>query len=151
MQIYNESKFNMWRACFAALWADGKLSAEEKEWALKKINALRFTDEQRQVLLSELESEADFSSIVENITNKNDRAFLAHQIRVISHLDGDFSPEEKRLLNEWKSVVMQGVDQAKVQELLELDREEEELKSAELSNKSSLFEKAFRTAQKFFA
>jgi tellurite resistance protein len=150
MKVYNESKFNMWRACFAALWADGKLTSEEREWALKKINTLRFTDEQKQALLEELETQADFLSIVEKVTNKSDRAFLAHQIRVISHLDGHFSPEEKELLENWRSVVMQGVEDSKIKELLALDALDEEERADEVANKSSLFERAFRTAQKFF-
>ena len=151
MQIYNDSKFNMWRACFAALWADGKLTSEEKEWALNKINTLRFSDNQKQTLLDELETEADFTAIVEQVIDKRDRAFLAHQIRVISHLDGDFSNEEKALLKSWKGLVMQGVNQSEVDELLALDALAEDQREKEAVSKSSLFEKAFRTAQRFFS
>lgn len=150
MAFFNESKFNMWRACIAAIWADGKVAEEEKNWAQKKIDSLPFTDEQKAILTNELAKQADFGSIVANISDKRDRAFLAHQIRVISHLDDHFSDEEKGLLNGWREIVLAGVDLGELEAVIAADEKasyhEDEV--YKIVNKNSIFERAIQSARK---
>ena len=45
-----ESKFQMWRACVAAIWLDGKISKEELKWAKDRIQALAFSPEQKTII-----------------------------------------------------------------------------------------------------
>ncbi len=32
MDKVSDSKFNMWRACIAAIWVDGKVTDDKKNW-----------------------------------------------------------------------------------------------------------------------
>ena len=142
----NDSKFNMWRACVVVTWADGKISSEEKEWVQHKITELNFSEEQKAVLQEELNSPSDFQEIVSKITDKKDRAFLAYQIRLISHLDNDYSVDERALYESWHNIVMKGV---------ELDSLVDEIDSyyetkIEVYNKSSLFERFHKAVLKYF-
>ena len=151
MAFYNESKFNMWRACIGVIWIDGIVGSEEEKWILDKISNLKFTDEQKQTLLSDLENNINFEEVLSKITDKKDRAFLAHQIRVISHLDNDFSSEEKELLENWNRLVLNGVDLKELEGVISiLEREsysEDEI--YKVGNKHSLFENVHKSFQKF--
>ena len=110
MAFYNESKFNMWRACISTIWIDGEVSLEEKSWIEGKINNLKFTDEQKQTLISDFKNKTSIKDIVANISDRKDRAFLLHQIRVISHLDNDYSVKEQELFSNWEKIVKEGLD-----------------------------------------
>lgn len=142
MSFFNESKFNMWRACVGVIWIDGEVSSEEKEWILDKINSLPFTEDQKKTLLEDVSNNVDFMSIIPKITDKKDRAFLAHQIRVIGHLDNDFSGEEKIILESWNKKVLDGVNLDELNSLIEkmeLDSYHED-NVFENVNKASIFE-----------
>lgn len=151
MAFFNDSKFHMWRGCVAAVWADGVVSSEEREWVLKKIEGLPFTPEQKETLLKDLEGRGDFAEIVSKITDKKDRAFLAHQIRVIGNLDKNYSEEEKKLFSAWHDSVMKGVDLSELEKIVAEDEKlsyhEDEVYKAH--NKTSIFERTFRSVQKF--
>jgi hypothetical protein len=110
MAFYNESKFNMWRACISTIWIDGEVSPEEKSWIENKINTLKFTEEQKIVLSSDFKDKTPIKDIVHNISDRKDRAFLLHQIRVISNLDNDYSETEQQLFTQWEKIVKDGLD-----------------------------------------
>ncbi len=110
MSVYDESKFNVWRACIGVIWSDGKVDPQERSWIEDRINKLLFTPEQKEILKSDLETNIDFKVVVDKISRPADRAFLVHQIRVISHMDGHQSPEEQKLLKTWSDYVLNKVD-----------------------------------------
>lgn len=110
MSVYDESKFNVWRACIGVIWSDGKVDPQERSWIEDRIEKLLFTPEQKQTLKSDLETNIDFKAVVDKISRPADRAFLVHQIRVISHMDGHQSPEEQKLLKTWSDYVLNKVD-----------------------------------------
>ena len=110
MSVYDESKFNVWRACIGVIWSDGKVDPQERSWIEDRINKLLFTPEQKEILKSDLETNIDFKAVVDKISRPADRAFLVHQIRVISHMDGHQSPEEQKLLKTWSDYVLNKVD-----------------------------------------
>lgn len=150
MSFYNESKFNMWRACIGVIWVDGVVAPSEQEWMDKKIDTLKFTDEQKQVLKADLKNNVEMISVLSNITDKRDRAFLCHQIRVIGNLDKDYSTEEKALFEKWHDAVISGLDLEAIEqtiEKMELDSYHED-EVYKVVNKHSLFEKAHRSFQK---
>lgn len=144
MAFFNDSKFCMWRACIGIVWLDGKVTSEESQWVLDKVSNLAFTQEQRSILQKDLEQNLDMKSVLSGITDKKDRAFLSHQIRVISHLDHDFSTIEKETLKKWNDLVLKGID------FDELNEEVEQIEKSYFSenhvyknyNKNSIFEAA---------
>ncbi len=150
MSTYNESKFHMWRACIGVVWVDGDLDANEENWVLEKIKNLNFTDEQREILKQDLKGSIDFPKIVSKITDKKDRAFLVHEIRVIGHLDDDYSSHEQELLNSWREFVLKGVDLVELEKIIAEDEKasyhEDEV--YKVHNKHSRFERIYRAAQK---
>lgn len=150
MAFYNTSKFHMWRGCFAAIWIDGVISTEEREWAMQKINTLQFTKEQKETLLGDLATRADLKTILSEITDKKDKAFLAYQIRIIAQLDNDYSKEEKAMYETWNEIVLKGLDMDALEAIIAADEKasyhEDEV--YKVDNKNSAFEKMFRSAQK---
>ena len=150
MAFFNDSKFNMWRACVRAVWADGKVSQEERACVEKKINSLPFTPDQRELLAEDLEGKGEFHEVAAKITDKKDRAFLAHQIRVIGNLDEEFSKEEQGLYQIWHDLVMKGVDLEELEAVIAADEKasyhEDEV--YKVHNKHSLFERVFKSVQK---
>ena len=143
MAFYNDSKFHMWRACIGAIWADGVLDESEKSWIMERIDGLNFTPEQKEILLDDLKGNMDINLILSKISDRKDRAFLAHQIRVIGHLDNDFSEHEKKMYNSWKDHVLKGVDLVELEKVIEEDEKasyhEDEV--YKVYNKKSMFEK----------
>lgn len=136
MAVYDDSKFNVWRACIGIIWIDGIVQTEERDWIEDRIEKLRFTDEQREILKQDLANNINFEEVFSKITRPADRGFLVHQIRVISHMDSDFSPKERALLQKWNDFVMKRVDmdevladitqaQAEHDEEMEAEQEEE--------------------------
>lgn len=147
---YNDSKFNMWRACIGVIWIDGKIDEKEEKWIKDKIKNLQFTDEQRSILESDLKGNINLSSVLSKITDKKDRAFLAHQIRVIAHLDKDLCERERKLLDNWRQIVLKGVDLDLMNEIIAEDEKasyhEDEV--YKVNNKHSIFERIHRKIQK---
>ena len=43
MTVYDDSKFNVWRACIGIIWIDGIVQKEERDWIEDRIEKLRFT------------------------------------------------------------------------------------------------------------
>lgn len=152
MSFYNESKFNMWRACIGVIWIDGKLADEEERWISEKIRNLKFTPEQKEILLGDLKNNINFEEVFLKISDKRDKAFLAHQMRVIGHLDKDFSTNEKNLFEQWNKFVLGQVDLEGLETLIgELERESyHEDEVYKVDNKGSVFEKAHMSFMKLY-
>lgn len=150
MAFYNESKFHMWRGCIAAVWIDGVLAEEELNWVMNKIETLRFTEEQKIILLSDLKGNINFKEIVSKISDKRDMAFLAYQIKLIGHMDKDFSENEAKLYKSWNEIVLGGVDLEAMEEIIAADEKASyhENEVYKVDNKGSIFEGVLRGAQK---
>ena len=150
MAFYNDSKFNMWRACIGAMWIDGNLDPREEKWITEKIENLKFTDEQREILRNDLKGKINFEEVLSKITDKKDRAFLAHQMRVIGHLDDVFSSKERELYEKWNKLVLGAVDLGELEGLVAI-MERESYSESEVykeDNRHSVFEKTHRAIQK---
>ncbi len=91
-----ESKFNLWRACFSFCFVDGFLAPKENEWIESKISTLTFSSEQLKVLIQDLKSPPAIEKLLPLITKPADRGFLVNHVRVLAKLDSDLSVEEKQ-------------------------------------------------------
>ncbi len=114
----DSSKFNLWRACFAFCHIDGHVSVEEKQWIDNKLNSLKFTDDQRATLQSDLQSPPQILALLPSITKPSDRAFLVDQMRVLGFLDKDFSEVERKKMELVRQEVLAKINIKMIAKLL---------------------------------
>jgi len=91
-----ESKFNLWRACFSFCFVDGFLAPKEHEWIESKISTLAFSGDQLKILIQDLKSPPAIEKLLPLITKPADRGFLVNHVRVLAKLDSELSIEEKQ-------------------------------------------------------
>lgn len=109
-QSLTDSKFNMWRACIAILVIDNRLDDKEKSWFEAKLKHIPFSEEQLAVLHADLANRVSFRDILPEISDKRDRAFLLHQIRVLGHIDGRFDESEKEAFKTLEKIILEKLD-----------------------------------------
>lgn len=146
-----ESKFQMWRACIAAIWLDGKISKEELKWAKDKIQTLAFSPEQKIIMENDLTHGLDFAEACGRIGDKVDRAFLLHMLRVLGHIDKDFSTKEKEAYNALEKIVLSKLDLKEIAaqiEKMEFESYHEDVVYKNY-NKDSMFENIVNALLRF--
>lgn len=144
------SKFAMWRACIAVMHLDGEISAHERDWMRDKIDNLPLSLDQKMTLINDLRGGACLDSLIPFITDGNDRAFLLHLMRIISHLDGDFSDHEKEAFSRLEKLVLSRLNLEKISEQAQ-KFEDESYENVEMDNRNSLFEAAFGNIVRFLS
>jgi hypothetical protein len=136
-QSVNDSKFNMWRACVAVVHLDQVVTPEERKWVEEKLRILPLTNDQRLILIRDLEIGNNFQECFNKITDKVDKAFLLNTLRVIAHLDHSFSQVEKDAFKKIESLIMRDLNITEITKQVELLG----LQSAKKpSDKKSVFE-----------
>lgn len=150
-QPLSESKFNMWRSCVAVVHLDQIVTLAERNWVEEKIRTLPLSNEQRLILIADLETGSDFEECFKKITDKKDLAFLLNTVRVIGFLDKDFSSVEKEAFKKLEDIVLKGINLKEISaqiETMELEsyNEKEVYKNY---NKNSLFESIHHSFMKF--
>jgi hypothetical protein len=151
MESMTESKFNMWRACIAAIYLDKFVTIEERIWAEDKINKLPLSIDQKLILTKDLGIGSNFEASFKKITDKKDLAFLLNTLRVISYVDKDFSAIERESFKNLEAIVLKGIDLKAITaeiEIMELEsyNESEVYKN---NNPYSTFEKIHHSFMKF--
>lgn len=101
----DDSKFNLWRACFSFCHLDS-LTSEEEAWMLEKMNSLKFSPDQIKVLKADMKAPPEIIPILGKISNPADRGFLVNQIRQIAHLDSKLSLVEQERIEILKNLVL---------------------------------------------
>lgn len=138
----DSSKFNVFRACISFFHVDASVAQAERAWIEEKSELLKFTAEQKAILLKEVDQPAQFQDILPLITKPADRAFLVDQIRILSRVDGSLSPLEKQTIEKIKEKVLSKVDMNKLETIIAKDEEasyhEDEV--YQVYNKHSIFE-----------
>lgn len=110
----SDSKFYMWRAIVALVYADGKKYSEEEEFLEKYFKALPLSADQKATLESDMVTPADLDECFAKITEPADRSQFIYFARLLFHSDGDFDITEEELLGKLKGSVTQQVDMDKV-------------------------------------
>lgn len=146
--MINSSKFSMWRACISVVHLDGRLTTDEDQWVKQKIESLPLSQEQKAILQQDLSNGIDFDSVIADISEPKDKAFLLHLLRVIAHLDGDFSSDEKQAYAKLEKIVLSRLDLAKFEKQAQ-EIEDASYKNVPLDNKSSLFEAVIKNIVSF--
>ncbi len=146
----DESKFNLWRACFSFCFIDGFLTAEEEAWIYSKIDSLKFSDNQLTTLKRDLKNPPDIDNILPLITKPADRGFLINHIRILSKIDNEVSQEEKVEIERIYNLLMLKVNLPQLSSLIAEDEKasyhEDEV--YKVNNKHSFIEKLLRGLQK---
>lgn len=147
----NNDKFNLWRAIFSLVHLDSKVSSEEDNWLKEKLNNLKLTDEQKEILTQDIKDKKSVDNFVDLITHKPDRAFLLHQVRVISNLDKDYSKEEKEYFKKLEADILSNLDLEPLVQKLNIAEKEfyREDNVYSVDNKGSFFESAFMGLLRF--
>lgn len=145
----DNDKFQMWRTAIATVFLDKKLAVQEKSWVEEKLATLKFSPEQKEIIEQDLTQETDLVQLFEGVEKPQNRSFVIHLMRVISHLDGDFDSQEERVLNKIRQEVLGKIDLSSFEtELNKIDREMDDIK---VYNKSSIFEKVFKKILELFS
>jgi hypothetical protein len=151
----NIEKFKLWNLALSTIHIDGVVSSEEEEWFDKTITdldiskRLDFSDEQIHELKKTFDTPSEnFEDDFKKLLNPSDCSFLVHILRVVSHLDKNFSEKERALYKRLEQACLEGVDldeiEAQVKSIGEQSRRNEERKQPD--NPHSMFESIFKTA-----
>jgi hypothetical protein len=105
-----QSKFNLWRASFSFCFIDGFLSKEEEDWIIEKIDSLKFSPEQKNILIEDLKSPPKLKELLPLVTNIADRGFLVNNMRYLSKLDNHLAPQEKLKIDQLLKVITENVN-----------------------------------------
>lgn len=116
----DDSKFNLWRATFSFCFIDGFLSPEETGYIEDKLTHLKFTADQKKILMGDLKAPPAIDKLLPLITSPADRGFLVNNVRILSKLDG-LSPQEKEKIKSIHDKVMAKIDLTKVTETVAKD------------------------------
>lgn len=116
-----ESKFNLWRACFSFCFVDGFLAPKEHEWIESKISTLAFSGDQLKVLIQDLKSPPAIEKLLPLITKPADRGFLVNHVRVLAKLDSDLSVEEKQKIQMVLQAITSKIDMKALNDVIAQD------------------------------
>jgi hypothetical protein len=151
MEPMSNSKFNMWRSCIAVVHLDKLVTKEERAWVEDRIKNLPLSNDQRLILIADLENGLNFEESFKKITDKKDLAFLLNTVRVIGFLDKDFSEIEKNNFNKLESIVLKGIDlkaiESQVEEMEKQSYHEDEIYKD--YNRGSVFEKIHHSFMRY--
>ena len=146
----DDSKFNLWRATFSFCFVDGFLSQEEQAHIEEKLGLLKFDEHQKSILMKDLRSPPDFSSLIPLITKPADKSFLINHIRVLAKIDDTLSVEEKAKIEEVKNAVLSKLNLPELNKIIADDEKasyhEDEV--YKVDNKHSYAEAVIKSLQK---
>ncbi|MCC7304673.1 MAG: TerB family tellurite resistance protein [Alphaproteobacteria bacterium] len=93
----SESRYYMWRAIFAAMHADHKVTDEERAFAGNYLSNVPFSEEQKTVLRNDLDTPKDIAEMFEKITDPADRGEFFEFTRNLLWADGDYARAEEQM------------------------------------------------------
>lgn len=138
----DQSKFNLWRACFSFCFVDGFLDPKEEQWIKEKLTSLPFSQDQKQTLMSDLKNPPDVEKLLPLITKPADRGFLVNHMRLLSKIDSELSAPEKAKIDSVNKAVLSKIDLVGLDKQIEADEKasyhEDEV--YKVNNKSSFVE-----------
>jgi hypothetical protein len=82
------------------------LTSEENAWMQEKINTLKFSPDQVEILKRDMKTPPEIMPLLSKITSPADRGFLVNQVRQIAHLDSNMSLVERERIEILKNLVL---------------------------------------------
>ena len=141
----SDSKLNMFRCVIAMAQKDGVINKGEYEELSKILANVKFSPEQQQALSDEITRPIDINEVLPKVTDKPDRAMLAHYARIMMHADGDPKPDEQALIKRLEEFAISNADSVDIVSEYQMAYEDFERKSDEdiykSKSKSFLFKR----------
>ncbi len=106
----SNSRFNMWRCLVSLVYTDHKLTIEERKFFTDRFEKLNLSEEQKSILLQELQSPQKIENIFKYVTDKEDRATFIYFARLLFWSDGEFAEQEEKILKHLHSQVTSEID-----------------------------------------
>lgn len=117
------SRFNMWRAVFAMAHADHKVTEEEKDFIRHYIENIPFSEDQRAILWTDIDTPPPVRDVFEQITDLEDRGDFFQFASMLCWTDGDFDAHEKAIEEKLKAEQMSSLDMDYLGEMVRKTRE----------------------------
>ena len=108
--MLSDSRFAMWRGLVALVHADHRVTKDEVDFFVKRLDKIEATQTQKETLLKDLEYKQDVAPFIEEMTDSTDRSNFVYFGRLVFYSDGDFAKQEACLLNLIHDKVMSKVD-----------------------------------------
>ncbi len=113
-QVLSQSRFYMWRAVFAMAHVDGKVTDEEIAFAEQYLDRAPFSEEQVKVLRDDLHAPKAVGEMLAQVSDTGDQADFFQFSQMLAWADGDYSAQEKALVDRMTSEQMNKFNQADV-------------------------------------
>lgn len=108
--IVSNSKFHMLRCVIAMAHQDGEVCDEERAYMTAMSRHLPLSDEQRGILMGDLDTAQDVADMFKNINEPKYRGQVCYFARLMAFKDGVLDPSEQELLDKLHSMATSGLD-----------------------------------------
>ncbi len=98
MNSVTDSEFYMWRTLFALVHVDHHVTDEEVRFMAEALEDIPFSDEQRDILSTDIKAPQDVVEMFSKITNSRDQAKFFNFAREIVWVDGDYGQDEQNIM-----------------------------------------------------
>ncbi|MGB0720476.1 MAG: hypothetical protein ACPGRX_08380 [Bdellovibrionales bacterium] len=106
----SDSRFHMWRAVFAMAHVDGRVSDEEAAFAEKYLANAPFSDGQKAVLREDLKEPKRVAEMLKHVSAPEDQADFFQFSQMLAWADGDYSAQERALVEKMQASQMESFD-----------------------------------------
>lgn len=113
-QVLSESRFYMWRAVFAMAHVDGTVTDEEIAFAEQYLGRAPFSAEQVQVLSDDLRAPKSVGEMLGHVSEPSDQADFFQFSQMLAWADGDYSAQEKALVERMSAEQMNTFNKAEI-------------------------------------
>ena len=123
----SQSRFNMWRAVLALIYADGVVQPQELEFMDHYLAEVPFNEEQKEILKSDLVDPQDVTELYDVITDIEDRGQFFMFARMLIWCDGDLDAQEEKIFDHLMKKQMHDIDKDNLRQNLVSSREDSRL------------------------
>lgn len=95
----SDSRFHMWRAVFAMAHVDGNVTQEEVDFARNYLDRAMFSDAQKVVLSGDLIERQSVGEMLAFVSDPADQSDFFQFSQMLAWADGDYSAQEKVLVD----------------------------------------------------
>lgn len=95
----SDSRFHMWRAVFAMAHVDGNVTQEEVDFARNYLDRAMFSDAQKEVLSEDLIERQSVGEMLAFVSDPADQSDFFQFSQMLAWADGDYSAQEKVLVD----------------------------------------------------
>ncbi len=106
-QDLTNSQFYMWRTLFALVHVDHVVSDEEVRFMAEALEDIPFSEAQRRVMIEDIHAAQDVVEMFTHVSDTADQAKFFKFAHNLVHADGDYGPDEQRIMLRLQKVHVQ--------------------------------------------